>query len=220
MNNDVIASDSTPESFQPGRLTIGMLTSSPVPIIGQQWLGAADMAWQRDVNLLCFVGGHLHPLHQPESQANIVYDLANSPCLDGLIVVSVDIGTYVGQEYIAAFCRRYHPLSVINIGLPIEGIPSIFLDNYQGMRQVMTHLIEEHGYRRIAFLRGPEHHMGARERYRAYVETLAAYGIPFEPKLVSEPVTNWHEPLTSRIEALQDGNLADIDALVGASESR
>jgi len=64
------------------------------------------------------------------------------------------------------------------------------VDNYQGMRAAVTHLIEHHGYRRIAFLRGPE---GAREadlRLRAYSDVLADHEIAFEARLVTGP-TYW-----------------------------
>lgn len=63
------------------------------------------------------------------------------------------------------------------------------MESYEGMRETVTHLIEAHGYRRLAFVRGPEGHPYAQDRYRAYCETLQAYGIPFNPDLVSLPGT-------------------------------
>jgi ABC-type sugar transport system substrate-binding protein len=58
------------------------------------------------------------------------------------------------------------------------------MDDFQAMREVMVHLIEAHGYQQIAFMPGSEHHFGFRERYRAYVETLAEYDLPFNENLV------------------------------------
>ena len=53
------------------------------------------------------------------------------------------------------------------------------------MRAVVSHLVEVHGRARIAFIRGPEYHQEAEERYRAYLDVLADYGIPFDPGLVA-----------------------------------
>ena len=89
-----------------------------------------------------------------------------------------------------AFCRRFTQIPVVSVGHAFDSIPSILVDNYQGMREAISHLIAHHGYRRIAFLRGPE---GAREaelRFRAYCDALAGYGIPLVPQLISGP-TNW-----------------------------
>jgi hypothetical protein len=54
---------------------------------------------------------------------------------------------------------------------------------------VIDHLIEAHGRRRIAFLRGTATHEGAQERYRAYTESLSDHGLPFDPLLV--PLEFW-----------------------------
>jgi PAS domain S-box-containing protein len=53
------------------------------------------------------------------------------------------------------------------------------------MREVLAHLLDVHGYRHLAFIRGPEGHREADERYRAYVETLAETGLPLDPTLVA-----------------------------------
>ena len=53
------------------------------------------------------------------------------------------------------------------------------------MRAVVAHLIEVHGYRRIAFVGGPEVNDEAQERYAAYREELARHDIPFDTMLVA-----------------------------------
>ena len=53
------------------------------------------------------------------------------------------------------------------------------------MRDAMTHLIDDHGYRRIAFIRGPGVNEEAEERYRVYREVLQEHGMPFNPDLVA-----------------------------------
>ncbi len=77
---------------------------------------------------------------------------------------------------------------MVSLAQFIEGLPTVALDSYHGMRALLTHLITEHGYRRLAFIRGPEEHYYAQERYRAYLDTLQAYDLPLIPNLVTRPL--------------------------------
>ncbi|HLF87623.1 MAG TPA: LacI family DNA-binding transcriptional regulator [Anaerolineales bacterium] len=69
---------------------------------------------------------------------------------------------------------------------PPEGvaIPCVTFENKGGVRRMMDYLIETRGYRRIAFLTGPENTEDAYWRELGYRETLTAHGIPFNPDLV------------------------------------
>lgn len=151
------------------------------------WRGAAEVAQQRGANLLCFAGGMLYgaPTIPYDQQGNVIYDLVSSESVDGLIVVSSSIGTFLGNAEMTAFCRRYAPLPVVSIGFAIEGVPSIMTDGAPGLRQALLHLIRDHGYRRIGFIGGPEGHPEAQLRYNVYRETLHSEGLTVDPDLVT-----------------------------------
>jgi len=87
--------------------------------------------------------------------------------LDGLVIWSGTVGWYILGEGLAAFFQRFQRLPCVSVEEIIAGVPSVQKDNYHGMREAIAHLIEVHGYRRIAFLRGPEGVLWAEERYRA-----------------------------------------------------
>lgn len=100
-------------------------------------------------------------------------------------------------------------------------IPCVTFENKDGSRKLVEHLVEVHGYRRIAFLRGPEGNEDSYWRETGYREALAAHGIPFDPTLVARgsfddveaqaPVERWlQEGL--EIEAIFAG---DDEAAVG-----
>lgn len=59
-----------------------------------------------------------------------------------------------------------------------RNIPSITADNYTGMKQCIEHLIVDHGYKKIAFLSGPQDNYDANERLSAYLDTMAEHNIP------------------------------------------
>ena len=65
-------------------------------------------------------------------------------------------------------------------------IPYVAFENKRGARQMVDHLVENCGYTRIAFLRGPETNEDSQWREIGYRESLEAHGIPFDPALVAE----------------------------------
>ena len=117
-----------------------------------------DAAQEKGANLICFAGEILRDSVGLPSPANIAYDLADSELVDGLVSWASSIGGTLEHEKVASFHRRYHPVPMVCITLPIEEIPTVLIDSYHGMRDMITHLIEVHGYRRLAFIRGPEAH--------------------------------------------------------------
>ncbi len=152
------------------------------------WPSLLNAAEQHDVNLLCFPGGRLQAADSFEIQRNAIYDLASRKCLDGLITWSSSLGGVLGPAEIRAFHQRYHPLPMVSLAQFMEGMPTVSLDSYYGMRALLTHLIEDHGYRKLAFIRGPEEHYYAQERLRAYLDSLQAYNLPEKPQLITRPL--------------------------------
>lgn len=148
------------------------------------WQGVEALARERDVNLLCFVGGALHNQPHPEDIDNVLYDLIDKAHLDGLIIAAGSMGTGGSQEQLQAFCERYRPLPMASIAIPLTGIPSVLVDNDHGIRELMHHLMDVHGYRRIAFFHKQEGHAENDARYHAYVSVLAEHGIAVDPNLV------------------------------------
>jgi signal transduction histidine kinase/DNA-binding LacI/PurR family transcriptional regulator/AraC-like DNA-binding protein len=203
------------------RATIGFLTANiHIGAARTVWVGMTDAAKKHDVNLICFPGGRLRPPEDPESQRNILYDLTQVDQLDGLVSWSSTIVGSLTSAQVLDFHRRYDPLPIITLAQPMEGIPTLLIDSYEGMRSLVVHLVEVHGYRRLAFIRGPESHYYAQERYRAFLDVLQERGIPLNSALVSRPV-DW-EAGAEAIRVLLDGrNLrpgVDFDAVVAVSD--
>jgi DNA-binding LacI/PurR family transcriptional regulator/anti-anti-sigma regulatory factor len=175
---------------QNARPTIGFLagnvSSVEIAYPNIVWNGVADAARERGANLICFAGGMLNftPLGEFEVGSNMLYDLALAD-VDGLVISSGALGFFVPMEELQGFCDHYRSLPVVSIAVALEGIPSVLVDNVTGLRDAVSHLIEVHGHRRIAFLRGPEGHQEAEARYRAYTEALAVHGLALDPDLVT-----------------------------------
>lgn len=183
------------------------------------WLGAAEAARKYTLDMVTFTGQPLASPDEFEAQANAVYELIDPNEFDGLLLLTSGVGLYVGSEGMQTFCQRFGDLPLVSTQMVLKGVPSLLVDNYQGMHEILEHLIEVHGYRRLAFLRGPVSHRGARERYRAYIESLDARDIPLDPSLISAPPEGWNDAagIDALLTTLWSDEHTRPDAIIGTS---
>ena len=188
-----------------------------------RWRGAADATREQGANLFCFIGGRIRAPQGFEGQANVIYDLVDVEQFDGLTIWPANIGSFVSQQELEAFVRRFHPLPMVSSDQTFEGIPSVLMSGYQSMREAILHLIQAHGCRRIAFIRGPASLATAQERYQAYLDTLAECSLPLDPNLVSPPGAwlEWGAPAMRML--IDERGLrpsVDFEAVVGTNSSQ
>lgn len=203
------------------RPTIGFLLASLNTGASRAlWPGILDAAARLDVNLISFPGGRLRSATAFESLRNQIFDLANAEFLDGLVTWASSLGGVLSPAEISAFHQRYAGLPMVSLAQFMEGLPAVALDSYHGMRALLTHLIKEHGFTRLAFIRGPEEHYYAQERYRAYLDTLQANNLAFAPELVTRPL-RWESGAEAVQILLDERGLKpgqDFQAVVAVSD--
>ncbi|WP_285746585.1 substrate-binding domain-containing protein [Lentzea sp. NBRC 105346] len=181
-----------------------------------EWLGMADAARKQDADLVTFIGRELSDPFDFGASANAVYELARSARLDGLVVWTTALSSHSGPAAVAELCDRLGPLPLVSIEHPLPGHLSVLFDDAGGTKAAVEHLLDVHGHRRIAFVRGPATHPGAELRYRGYLEALAARGIPFDPDLVPA-APGWWEPRAAAAMAAEV-QAHGPDAIVAASD--
>jgi len=201
-----------------GRPTIGFLNASFLQFFHMAWCGVADVAKEHNINAINFVGQYVRDPKGFKAQANILYDLIAAEQLDGLIIQDL-MCNLLGPDEARQFYERYRPLPIVSIGRrQMEGIPRVQSGGYAGMHKAIVHLIEVHGRRRIAFIKGLPNYRPLEERYQAYVDVLAEYDLPFDPARVAVPhdAAEAEQPDWGRValRRLLDEQEADIDALV------
>jgi LacI family transcriptional regulator len=100
---------------------------------------------------------------------------------DGLLIFTDNVdAAELGHMH-----RQGFPVVLLYRSAPDDlPVPSVTVENRAGARQVVDHLIEAHGRRRIAFVDGPAGNEDAYWREQGYRGSLAAHGIPFDPALV------------------------------------
>ncbi len=193
--------------------TIGLIFPELVDFGAMCW-GAFDAAADHGATAICFQG---NPLQSPvgfNAQANILYDLITSETpLDGFVIWTGWLGQFVGAAEAVRFCKHFAPLPVVSISQKIDGIPCVLGDNYKSMRDIITHLVDVHHCRRLAFVNGPPHHVESAERYRAYVDLLTQYGFAIDPALVVREQFTLESGIRA-VHQLLDERRIDFDAVI------
>lgn len=152
----------------------------------QLFTGAAAAARRHGARVVGFVGG---ALDGPERlrfgmYRNFTYDLATPESVDGLLISSGTLVNVIGPERLAQWCRRFEPLPMCTLSVPLPGMPCVSSDNAAGMRAALTALLVQGGFRRIVCLRGPLENPEADARYEVYRSVLEQHRLPLVPELV------------------------------------
>jgi DNA-binding LacI/PurR family transcriptional regulator/signal transduction histidine kinase len=202
------------------RKTIGVFASQ----VGRSWgaefiAGINDAAVDHNVNLVHFIGGKLASI--PTSDKNKtsygLYDLATPDQLDGLLLTA-DVAYGANPADLKTFFEFYKNIPIVTQSVEIERASMFIPNNAEGMRSAVRHLIEEHGYKRIAFIRGIQGQIDAEQRFQAYQDELKAHNLRFDEDLV---VDGDYTPESGRaaIRTLLDDRKLRFQAVVAANDS-
>jgi len=200
-------------------LTLGILVSSTDdPFENSLLRGLSDAALQAGANWICFTSGAIRSYHGFESQRNLLYNLVNKDIVSGL-VISGTLGHGVSHAELRAFCLNYQSLPLVTVAVDLDGLPCVLNNSYQGITEIVNHLLDVHGYRRIAFIRGPVGHQEADERYRAFHDAMLAHGCSEEQSADCVSVGDY--TLESGREAMKSLLTRNIkfEAVVSANDS-
>ena len=117
---------------------------------------------------------------------NTDYNLARETAyVEMLLSKRVDGAVYMSVDFADTRLNLLHNarIAVVVFDGVFEGLDAVLLDNYQGARLAMQHLLAL-GHRRIACITGPSAvRRGSAARVRAYRETLTEAELPLDPCL-------------------------------------
>jgi DNA-binding LacI/PurR family transcriptional regulator len=132
--------------------------------------------------LVIFKGNILRTPFNNMARENIVYHSLPSAHLDGLIVPANVFSTHMPVEDLLPIVKSWGVAHTLATGLVLPGYPSVVMDPGGRMEALVTHLIEKHGCRRLAFLSGPEGNADAELRLEAFRKVLAEHNLEFPPE--------------------------------------
>lgn len=175
--------------------------------------GMARVSSRANVQLLCVAGGVVGgPSTDVRSQRNFLFGLVEPGDFDGVISLSASLGNNLGVEGFTQWLKRFATVPLVSLGTELQEFHSISVDNGAGMRAIVLHLLNQHGCRRVAFIRGPITNHEAEERYLAYQAALKEHAIDVDDGLVVQG-TWMRESGTEAVRELLDRRGVHIDAI-------
>ncbi len=123
--------------------------------------------------MCCASYGEDHAHNQGELS---IYHLGRMEDFDGIIVFSNQLNAPRTATNLCLEAKEKN-IPVVSIGMPIEGIPFISFTNEEGMRDLVTHLVEDHGVKHIIFLAGPADHIDSNTRLEVTRSVLEEHGL-------------------------------------------
>ena len=163
-------------------MTLGLAIDDISMVGGQKaFRGVSELARERGIDVLFF---HFDMRNGASGMPPEWASMAEAT--DGIVALQ----PWVSEDAYKSFRARLPSAPMVNSHRIYPGCPGTPADSYEGMREAVGHLVERHGYRKIAFLRGPAGNWAGQERYRAYLDELGRRGIPVDPRLSSDNV-NW-----------------------------
>ncbi|MDQ2087813.1 substrate-binding domain-containing protein [Herbivorax sp. ANBcel31] len=150
------------------------------------WLKLKEQAEKMNCNLIAFKGKRLGRETQfsSERQHNFIYKLMDNPHLDGLIILSGPQINYIGINKFIDYCKKNINIPLVSIGIDIPNALNLLIDGKAGIKSLVNHLITDHSYQKIGFLRGPETNSEANERFQTYLNVLEENDIPVDKNLI------------------------------------
>lgn len=145
---------------------------------------AEDAVHQRGANLLSVAGGIPGSQTRDSDKRHAMFDLVQRTNVDGAILLAGTMVNELGPSGLESLLTKLRGIPLCSIGVELKDVPSIVVDNQSGIDRALTHLVEHHGCKRIAFIRGPAKNKEAESRFAAYQEGLARLELKKDAALV------------------------------------
>ena len=197
--------------------TIGFLTFDIAGTYNNtMWRHLFNAACNKNVEMITFCGGVLLDESILHRQWNRIYDLASAQRIDGLIVLSASLSQSCGKDKLTEFLKRFSPIPVVSIGVELEDAVSILLDNKEGMRQIVSHMLDEHDASKVLFLAGPENNEEAHLRLSIFKEEMHKRGLPINDDLIRHVSYRYDLAIEAVEEVIKSG--IDFDSIIAVND--
>lgn len=112
-----------------------------------------------------------------------IYELINFSAFDGVILFANLIQAHSVLTNIIEKIRK-SGVPTVSIDMPLDDFYYVGVENYDAMKHIVSHLIEEHHYTKINYLSGLDFNTDSQERLAAYCDAMKEHGLPVEEKRI------------------------------------
>ena len=162
--------------------------------IAQALKGIQEVTDKQNIDIFLFLSfaAFSHPESRQKGEDSIFY-LSDYKNFDGAIVFSNMLNTGNNPDNISKLLVA-NDVPSVSIGVPLDGLSYVGIDNYKGMFEMVDHLVKEHHIKNPAFFAGTKEHPDSNERLDATRKALSTNGIELKDENIR--YTNW-EYITS-----------------------
>jgi len=150
------------------------------------WTGIANYAKENNIHLTAYFGTYQTDDYDFASHLETCFEtIVNSKSIDGVILFAGFLAQHIGiNNFIdyADLIPKHIPIVSVSYSMP--GIPSVLVDNVEGIYSAVDHLIKIHGKNKIAFVKGPDGHPEAEDRLKGYKKALKENNITIDENYI------------------------------------
>lgn len=114
-----------------------------------------------------------------------IYDLVNFDLYDAIVLIPDTIHAPGVMDGLIKRIRSDYKGSVISVDKEVEGFISINMHSSDHLERVVSHMIEVHGAKDIAFLSGKSSFGHTKQRLEAYKRAMTSHGLTVDPGRIS-----------------------------------
>ncbi len=145
-----------------------------------------------------------------------IYQLLDAASYDGVIFAAGRFHRAAMRERIAALLRKRQIPSVV-LDERMEDMDSVFAEHEEGIYLITKHLIEAHGFAKIAFLGGVPEHEISQQRENGYRRAMHEHGLAINESMVIYGYY-WKQVPTDIADGIADGSIPRPEAFVCAND--
>src|SRR5262249_22573235 len=138
--------------------------------------------------------------------------------VDGVVFISGALEQALGREGLERLAERHAGVPRVSVSVELPQCASVLVDIETGLREVIAHLVDNHGHRRIGFIRGAAGSQDAENRLRIYREVMTDHGLEVDPEWIAPAATDWASGRRAIEILISERNRTDLEAIVVASD--
>ena len=116
-------------------------------------------------------------------QNYMISNFVNEKNFDGAVIATATQSQYITEEELYKIMYSYAPMPIVSIGYMIPNIPSVTVDCNSGIWNLVDHLINKHGAKRLAFFTVPGSNPEAMARTQAFKIAMADHNMKIDESI-------------------------------------
>lgn len=140
--------------------------------------GFLEQAFKHNMDVCIFA---MYQMYQDSANREIgdskIFSLVPFDKFDAVVVMADTIQTAGVLEQIESELKEYFSGKVLFVDKESQCFPSVSMDDYNIARTIMNHLLDEHGYKDIAYLTGKSWNVHAVTRLNSYCDAMKEHGL-------------------------------------------